>query len=157
MTADPTPGREPECTGLTARWCPIHGDCVCPEGWDGDMDEPDCPLHASASQHAEPGREPVDPAELVTPEMVERANAAWIAHYPRYTRRDYREAWCAALTSVAGDLYARGLAAGRRECTAELRAALAESPSWARVEAERLAAEWAGQEEGTWRSPRSEQ
>jgi hypothetical protein len=40
-----------KCTGLTASWCPIHGDCVCPDGWDG-MDDPACPLHAVSSNHA---------------------------------------------------------------------------------------------------------
>lgn len=41
------------CTGLTATWCPVHGDCVCARndegrGDDGDipsMDDPQCPLH----------------------------------------------------------------------------------------------------------------
>lgn len=37
------------CTGLTARWCPLHGTCICPPG--GEMDEPDCLLHGAASGH----------------------------------------------------------------------------------------------------------
>lgn len=41
------------CTGLTARWCPIHGDCTCQ--WDGygpeAMDDPNCPLHSWQSTH----------------------------------------------------------------------------------------------------------
>lgn len=51
------------CTGLTATWCPIHGDCLCGERdvigrrhrGDGfhDMDDPRCPLHAPTSSHAE--------------------------------------------------------------------------------------------------------
>ena len=45
------------CTGITARWCPIHGDCRC-EGFiggnpDSDMDDPICPLHAPDSSHGE--------------------------------------------------------------------------------------------------------
>lgn len=47
------------CTGLTATWCPVHGDCACPElegvwGSDGrSMSDPACPLHAITSDHAE--------------------------------------------------------------------------------------------------------
>ncbi len=48
------------CTGLTARWCPIHGTCTCPNPADdddfgpSDLNSPDCPLHSSESSHAEP-------------------------------------------------------------------------------------------------------
>jgi len=43
-----------KCTGLTARWCPIHGDCTCPERPDGDWDgSDDCPLHGLDSDHGE--------------------------------------------------------------------------------------------------------
>ena len=42
------------CTGITAAWCPIHGDCRCPDrGWAGDLNDPDCPLHAPSSLHGE--------------------------------------------------------------------------------------------------------
>ena len=41
------------CTGLTARWCPRCGDCAC-GGEDADLNGADCPLHSSASPHAEP-------------------------------------------------------------------------------------------------------
>lgn len=49
------------CTSVSARWCPIHGDCTCadnPENqdsWGGplDLDESDCPLHGRTSTHAE--------------------------------------------------------------------------------------------------------
>lgn len=44
------------CTGISAAWCPLCGDCICrdeegnaPDG----LDHPDCPLHAFASPHAE--------------------------------------------------------------------------------------------------------
>lgn len=40
-----------ECTGLTATWCPVHGDCTCPEGEYDEMGG--CPLHGSMSNHAE--------------------------------------------------------------------------------------------------------
>lgn len=43
------------CTGITARWCPKCGDCKCqvPRGLAGDMDSPDCPLHALNSMHGQ--------------------------------------------------------------------------------------------------------
>lgn len=55
--------RTPECTGSSASWCPIHGDCSCP--WIHDdpdngrtLDGPGCPLHSEKSEHA---REPEPP------------------------------------------------------------------------------------------------
>ncbi len=48
------------CTGLTARWCPIHGDCTCPETYssiDRDLDDGACPLHQPHGPHPEPGGE----------------------------------------------------------------------------------------------------
>lgn len=58
------------CTGLTATWCPTHGDCTCPELFDAvdeqgrgigepqgrDMNDERCPLHATASSHGEATR-----------------------------------------------------------------------------------------------------
>jgi hypothetical protein len=50
------------CTGLTATWCPTHGDCTCPPLYDGDeeagrtLNDPRCPLHSTASSHAEDGQ-----------------------------------------------------------------------------------------------------
>ena len=48
----------PECTGVTASWCPVHGDCVCARSesgaWVDGQCDPGCPLHAPASDHAEP-------------------------------------------------------------------------------------------------------
>jgi len=49
------------CTGLTATWCPVHGDCTCPPVFYADDDEPQgrtlndplCPLHSTTSSHAE--------------------------------------------------------------------------------------------------------
>ena len=43
---------EPICTGLTARWCAVHGTCTCPfdTGWE-HMDSPACPLHSPLSDH----------------------------------------------------------------------------------------------------------
>lgn len=43
------------CTGISASWCPRCGDCKCPERGEfaGDMDSPDCPLHALNSTHGD--------------------------------------------------------------------------------------------------------
>lgn len=38
-----------ECTGLSAVWCPVHGDCAC----DSALDDPNCPLRSPRSIHAE--------------------------------------------------------------------------------------------------------
>ena len=40
------------CTGIAAGWCPIHGDCTCPEP-ENCLDDPNCPLHSFDSLHAE--------------------------------------------------------------------------------------------------------
>ena len=44
-----------ECTGLAATWCPVCGDCACSEEDRalGNLDDPNCPLHAPNSPHAE--------------------------------------------------------------------------------------------------------
>jgi len=48
----------PECTGIAASWCPIHGDCTCDKYESGERKtevfaEPtDCPLHSRESTHA---------------------------------------------------------------------------------------------------------
>lgn len=42
----------PECTGLTAAWCPVHGNCTCDRESDS-WNEFDCPLHNQASTHPE--------------------------------------------------------------------------------------------------------
>lgn len=56
------------CTGVSARWCPVHGTCTCPtyaddpehadpasasDDYDVDsMDDDSCPLHSTSSTHA---------------------------------------------------------------------------------------------------------
>lgn len=40
------------CTGISANWCPIHGDCTCKHPEDR-MDDEDCPLHCPWSTHAD--------------------------------------------------------------------------------------------------------
>ena len=45
--------QEKRCTGLTARWCPIHGDCTCSQDdSDSDYNDDGCPLHGVKSDHA---------------------------------------------------------------------------------------------------------
>jgi hypothetical protein len=41
-----------DCSGLTATWCQVHGDCACPEP-EKALADPECPLHAPGSDHAE--------------------------------------------------------------------------------------------------------
>lgn len=45
----------PDCTGLSAQWCPNHGTCACPDREEA-MDDPKCPLHSRTSSHAEADR-----------------------------------------------------------------------------------------------------
>jgi len=56
--SEEVPDGVPECTGTTAVWCPICGDCSCkrdesgefPEGQEDDS----CPLHSKESAHGVP-------------------------------------------------------------------------------------------------------
>lgn len=45
----------PECTGTSASWCPVCGDCKCPRSESGetDLNDESCPLHSVRSKHAE--------------------------------------------------------------------------------------------------------
>lgn len=60
--SDPLRMPRPDCTGLTAGWCPVHGTCICPTGLTGSdvlpagwfavaLNDPHCPLHGLASAH----------------------------------------------------------------------------------------------------------
>lgn len=42
---------DPECTGWSASWCPIHDECKC-DREAGEMDNEACPLHCRNSTHA---------------------------------------------------------------------------------------------------------
>lgn len=48
----PSLGKTPECTSVSATWCPIHGDCNC-DREAGEMNSEACPLHSRASTHAQ--------------------------------------------------------------------------------------------------------
>lgn len=43
------------CTGVTASWCPTHGDCTCATGPDGlpTLDDTDCALHDPGGAHGD--------------------------------------------------------------------------------------------------------
>lgn len=47
-----------QCTSVSAKWCPFHGDCTCPIdeelGYQPHLDHPTCPLHGYHSTHGEP-------------------------------------------------------------------------------------------------------
>lgn len=47
----------PSCTGMTARWCPVHGDCICAETNAAGDWQPvaGCPLHDDVSGHPTSG------------------------------------------------------------------------------------------------------
>lgn len=49
-----------DCSGISASWCPVHGDCSCPRDVDGDvlaLNDPGCPLHSETSTHGDMWRE----------------------------------------------------------------------------------------------------
>jgi hypothetical protein len=59
LVADRRAARGRRCTSLSARWCPLHGECTCRiDGPDEDemrelnMDDHDCSLHGRRSLHA---------------------------------------------------------------------------------------------------------
>jgi hypothetical protein len=39
------------CTGISAGWCPVCGDCVCKD--ELDKNDEACPLHSESSRHGE--------------------------------------------------------------------------------------------------------
>jgi hypothetical protein len=94
------------CTGITARWCPRCGDCKCtaPPGLAGDMDSPDCPLHALNSTHGEetvdeildsaPGTTADEHQRLAdaVSEFIEAIDDGWYGDMPAAMRR-IAEAW----------------------------------------------------------------
>jgi len=55
--------KEPECTGLAAKWCPVCGNCTCKDPEESLSDE-DCPLHSPHSSHAGPPTQ-VSPTRVV--------------------------------------------------------------------------------------------
>lgn len=74
---------EPECTGPSGSWCPIHGDCTCPRKDDGSpveklgamgievVEDPRCPLHGPKSEHLAVGG-PTEVRECERWEALER-------------------------------------------------------------------------------------
>ena len=48
------------CTGISAGWCPVCGDCTCPRDDTDTREEQsdNCPLHGTVSSHGEDEDEP---------------------------------------------------------------------------------------------------
>jgi hypothetical protein len=107
----------PRCTGITASWCPVHGDCTCRRYASGeriDGSRRGCPLHDDDSAHGEDD-------EDAHPAVAELAR----------TRADFANA-----CDVGRRLEAE-LARVREERDANMRAADVMADSCARVMAER--------------------
>lgn len=68
------PAPETHCTPLSAGWCPVHGDCTCPQR-EVEMDSPTCPLHSSESTHGD--APPVPDAPAPEPVAAAEAMRAW--------------------------------------------------------------------------------
>jgi nitrite reductase/ring-hydroxylating ferredoxin subunit len=66
-----------KCTGVSAAWCPIHGDCICVRDGVADLDDPNCPLHNSASTHAEVEDAPESPVPPEGPWWIHTAEDGW--------------------------------------------------------------------------------
>lgn len=90
------------CTGVTAQWCPVHGDCACPEDeqrpGERTFDDPRCPLHAPTSKHAEEERAYLEAPEPAVPVGKVRALAALAIQAARY--RHPKEALWAGLLDL---------------------------------------------------------
>lgn len=53
--SDDRPIEGTTCTGPTATWCPLCGDCICERHEDGEVEfdgHGNCPLHAHDTPHA---------------------------------------------------------------------------------------------------------
>lgn len=78
--ASPAPSEPREgCTDLSATWCPVHGDCTC-DRTTKHLDDSDCPLHNSHSDHPETVAEPREEAlrELKkAKELAQQGQSIW--------------------------------------------------------------------------------
>ena len=90
-----------ECTGISAKWCPVCGDCTCVDEIDMARDE-NCPLHSDRSHHAA--------ADDETDELgaaLARAQAAELALQGESQRYEALKAAVLALFAEV-DAYSRG-------------------------------------------------
>lgn len=139
--ADPIPwaDRDDRDHPSEPHWC----RCRCDETLDRNCSEHGWQVAAVIAD--------ADPAELVTAEMVMRASDAGYRGVPlsRPIIRPPIEFVHAALTSVAADLYARGLTDGRQECAEELWRTVGffEAEGYRAAHLIDTADRWAGQEE----------
>jgi hypothetical protein len=63
------------CSGVTASWCPVHGECACDDRDDAaarTFEDPACPLHAHLSTHA---NERAERDPVITKVLAELAEA----------------------------------------------------------------------------------
>lgn len=75
------------CTGLTAVWCPVHGDCRCREREQGNYNDRDCPLHAPGSSHGDDYLDAREPLHSGANALLELR--AWIEkHFLALGRQD---------------------------------------------------------------------
>jgi uncharacterized protein (TIGR02996 family) len=120
-----------ECTGASANWCPVCGDCCCPRPEDAKND-PRCPLHAPMSRHGDDdsvnalakdlrGRERkilhgparIDlagadaPFALRPPVDAAALDFAWVLGGPATARATFRRGFVAALECAAEDFFRR--------------------------------------------------
>lgn len=109
------------CTGSSARWCPVCGDCACGPRYEGDgadgertLDDAGCPLHGASSTHAR------DTAPDLAAKVLALAEALATAERDRDAARD---AWATLAAAV------------RAEREARMRYALAPKGTDARAEA----------------------
>lgn len=102
------------CTGSSARWCPVCGDCACGPRYEGDgadgertLDDAGCPLHGASSTHAR------DTAPDLAAKVLALAEALATAERDRDAAR---EAWATLVAAVREEREAeRGHAAVRAD------------------------------------------
>lgn len=83
-----------ECTGISASWCPVCGDCTCPRDEDGGcmqdgfdvVEDSECPLHGMQSTHAAIP----EPTRLFQAEIVVGADRMLAATGYNHTNREWK-------------------------------------------------------------------
>jgi hypothetical protein len=113
----------PACTGLSARWCPVHGDCTCPPDDSEDLAAHGCPLHSAGSDHAEVVAPPgtTDPEDPTDEALLRKAHAPgdpFLAvlnqSYSFMKRNGNGPGWCGA-EHLVREAFLLGVRALRRE------------------------------------------
>lgn len=95
----PAPTPQERCTGLTAIWCPVHGNCACPDDAAGERTFTDdkCSLHSASSAHADTelaptltAPAPAPTGSAPTPRLSVTA-LPWLAIRDTYEDREHRQ------------------------------------------------------------------